>query len=893
MRPAFSARMLIGRPCKNSRAAENSVAGRPPPPDSGSVAVTHLRTKARLDPGSLPQGEGKGVAAARPVITVQVRELAEFALRGGDLGGERDFVGPRRALAGIRGHQKVQRSRPAEYQKEVRLTHQVETAEFILRIQGRIDGLLATGEGVLLEEIKTVQSGWDGEADPLHWAQAKCYGFIYGRDHDLETITLLLTYLDLETGKATEFRERISLVELAGFFEETVAIYLEWVGEQQRWHRLRDQSIREVEFPFPSYRPGQRELAVAAYRALAGGGRLFVEAPTGIGKTISVVFPAVKALGEGKAERIFYLTARTVVRAVAEKAFADLRGAGLRLRSLTLTAKEKVCVQGGQPCDPGTCPLARGYYDRRRPAMRAALSREEITRPVLEAVSREHQVCPFELSLDLSCWVDAVICDYNYVFDPKVYLRRHFGESGGDYAFLVDEAHNLGDRAREMFSADLETREIQTVRRAIKEKLPRCGKALSRLGSALRKLSGPAEVAEEPGRASDSSLELCLFPARAAAGEPPSPEIRSSRSEPNSKSEIPKVQYQAAGGGSGARASREFPADLMPFLENALAETEAWLARNEPAEFRQELLELYFRLHSFSRTAELYDERYVTIIEPGSGVKVHLFCLDPSFLLRQALDRGKAAVFFSATLTPLDYYRELLGGSAADRVMQLPSPFPRENLAVLVQDRIRTHYKARATTLADVAEAIGAVTGSRRGNYLVYLPSYRYLEAVQEQFQARFPGVRMLVQRPGMTEPERDAFLGAFAAEHEETLVGFAVMGGVFGEGIDLVGERLIGAIIVGVGLPQLCIERDLIRGYFDEKTGAGFEYAYTFPGMNRVLQATGRVIRSETDRGVVLLIDTRFAEPRYARLMPAWWQPVRVRSVGQILDVVGAFWSH
>jgi DNA excision repair protein ERCC-2 len=339
--------------------------------------------------------------------------------------------------------------------------------------------------------------------------------------------------------------------------------------------------------------------------------------------------------------------------------------------------------------------------------------------------------------------------------------------------------------------------------------------------------------------------------------------------------------------------SREFPDSLTQPLEAALKEAEAWLARNEPADFRESLLELFFRLHSFQRTAELYDERYVTITEPGRSVRVRLFCLDPSFLLRQALARGKAAVFFSATLTPIDYYRALLGGSEEDPLLQLPSPFPPQHLAVLVQDRIRTHFKARAESLSDVVQAIASLVEGRRGNYIAYFPSYQYLTAVQEQFHAQHPAVPILVQRPGMSEPEREAFLAAFAAEHGETLLGFAVMGGVFGEGIDLVGDRLIGAIIVGVGLPQLCIERDLIRDYFEGKTGAGFEYAYTFPGMNRVLQATGRVIRSETDRGVVLLIDARFAEQRYGRLFPAWWHPARARNTAEIRSALAKFWQR
>jgi DNA excision repair protein ERCC-2 len=918
------------------------------------------RTAFSIAPSTAPPETRCVASAPKPVRSVQVRELVEFALRQGDLGGERDFVGPNRALAGTRGHQRLQRSRPAGYQREVRLCHDIETADFILRIQGRIDGLLVTAQEVLLEEIKTVQGGWDGEADPLHWAQAKLYGFIYAHGNALAHLTIQLTYLDLDTSEQTELRNRFTLAELSAFFEDTTAIYLDWLRAQHQWCQQRDQSIRALEFPFSHYRPGQRRLAVAAYRVLASGGRLFLEAPTGIGKTISVLFPAVKALGEGKIERVFYLTARTVGRAVAEKALADLRQAGLRLRTLTLTAKEKICPgvhpssgaassdpqlglessEAGVPtsfaapgdgrtpaaggCDPLTCPFARGYYDRCKPAMRAALAREEITRPVLEAVSRDHQVCPFELSLDLSSWVDVIVCDYNYVFDPRVYLRRHFAEEPGDYAFLVDEAHNLVDRARDMFSADLNTREIQEVRRALKQAVPRCAKALSRLTSAMRRLCAPEpdtlhEYAEYPqGLTTEGpfpltpALSLWERENRGQSREVPKHAgftdallkgLPLPKGEGRGEGEA-RVPTANASTSSESRAGvppglpraavtiRDFPADLTAPLDDALKQAEIWLARNQPADFRDSLLELYFRLRTFRRTADLYDERFVTITEPGRSVRVRLFCLDPSFLLRQALARGKAAVFFSATLTPIDYYRALLGGSKEDPLLQLPSPFPPEHLAVLVQDRIRTHLKARAGSLPDVVQAIASLVEGRPGNYLVYLPSYQYLTSVQEQFRALHPAVPILVQRPGMSEPEREAFLAAFAVEHGETLVGFAVMGGVFGEGIDLVGDRLIGAIIVGVGLPQLCIERDLIRDYFQEQTGAGFDYAYTFPGMNRVLQAIGRVIRSETDRGVVLLIDARFAEPRYRRLFPTWWQPAPVRNASEIRNALAEFWQ-
>ena len=819
-------------------------------------------------------------SGSKPVHTVQVRELVEFALRRGDLGPQSQFVGPERALAGIRGHQKIQRARPAGYQTEIPVEHSVETDEFTLQIRGRIDGLLSTPREVLLEEIKTVQGTWDHQADPLHWAQAKFYGFLHARGCGLDRLDIQLTYLELATGLVTELRQTFSFAELSDFFAATTAIYLDWLRERHEWRQERDRSIRALAFPFPAYRPGQRDLAVAAYRVLANGGRLFLAAPTGIGKTISVLFPAVKALGEGKLERIFYLTARTVGRAIAEKAVADLRQGGLKLRTVTLTAKEKVCVRAGQPCDPQTCPLAIGYYDRVKPAMRDALGREEINRSTLEAVAQTHQVCPFELSLDVSTWSDAVICDYNYVFDPQVYLRRHFAERGGQYGFLVDEAHNLVERAREMFSADLDGWEIVEVRRAMQQAAPRCAKALAKLHSGMRKLVGPAANPDEPVEVSDPSVDLNLFPAQAAAAG------KSAPSQAGLKS------LAARDARTSVRTSGELPETLIELLDAALAEAETWLAQNQPAGFREDLLAFYFRLHSFRRTAELYDEHYVTIIENTSSIKVRLFCLDPACLLRQALARGHAAIFFSATLTPMDYYLTLLGGTPEDPMLQLPSPFPPENLAVLIEDRIQTHFKVRAETIGEVVTAIETLVQGRPGNYLVYFPSYQYLNAVLREFQARCPSVSVLVQRPGMNEPERDAFLAAFSVEHGETLAGFAVLGGIFGEGIDLVGERLIGAVIVGVGLPQLCAERDLIRDYFQARNASGFDYAYTFPGMNRVLQAIGRVIRSETDQGVVLLIDARFNELRYRRLFPAWWRSVRVGNSGGLREAVERFWK-
>lgn len=803
----------------------------------------------------------------KPVRTVSVREMVEFVLRRGDLNVERPFVGSDRAMAGIRGHQKLQRSRPAGYQAEVPIDYSIEHAEFRLHIRGRIDGILPLSDETVLEEIKTVVGTWSGQPSPLHLAQAKIYGFVYARQQGLFQLGIQLTYLHLETEELTEFRESMGLNALEEFFTATTAVYLQWMEEQHRWEQERNRSLRDLRFPFPRYRPGQRESAVAVYRIMTQGGRLFLAAPTGIGKTVSVLFPTLKALGEGTLDHLFYLTARTIGRAVAEQTLDALRQEGLKLRSVTITAKEKMCVPNGVPCDPMTCPLARGYYDRLHAALREVLELESMTRGALDAISRQHQVCPFELSLDAAVWSDTIICDYNYVFDPQVYLRRFFDDdSASRHAFLVDEAHNLVDRARDIFSADLNIQEIREVKRVIQKALPRCARSLGKLARELTACADPAASQSEEAEESNSVLDLELFP------DTPSPQARPSENT------LPVTAL---------------PSSLLGALEKTLLESEKWLARNEPSDFREALLELFFRLRSFQRTAETYDEHFTTLVTgKAHAVSVRLFCIDPSALMREALRRGKSTVFFSATLAPIDYYRDLLGGEAQDPVLQLASPFASDQLLVIVHDRIQTSFNKRAQSLGDVVTSIGNLIQGRRGNYLIYFPSYQYLNDVHAAFRQQYPQARTMEQRPGMTEAEREQFLASFAHDAPETLVGFAVLGGIFGEGIDLVGERLIGAAIVSVGLPQLCLERDRIREHFDQLNGSGFDYAYAFPGMNRILQAMGRVIRTEADRGVVLLIDARFSQKPYRELLPPWWQLIRVSNIASLTRAMESFWN-
>ena len=578
-------------------------------------------------------------------------------------------------------------------------------------------------------------------------------------------------------------------------------------------------------------------------RAIEGQGRLFAQAPTGIGKTISALFPAIKALGVQHTVKLFYLTAKTSGRAIAEKAIEDLRGAGLKLKSLTLTARERICFNAseGHPCDVEQCEFALGYYDRIEGALEELFQHDAIPRARVEEIARKHRVCPFELSLDLSVWADAIICDYNYVFDPRAYLKRFFQEEGGEYTFLIDEAHNLADRAREMFSAQLSLLQVAGLRRRMKKEHPGLKRALKEVEEYLMEAG---RRCEELGR--------------------------------------PWVE-------------RELPHDLLPRLHNLLEKAEQVLVRDQGAPYREELIELYFEVFGFQRIADLFGPNYATYAEPElKDLRLKLFCMDPAPQLREALRRGTSAVFFSATLTPLEYFRQVLGGEEDDALLDLESPFPAEHFQLLLADHLDTSYKGRGQSFDQVAETFAALISQHRGNYLAFFPSYQYLQEVASRFHAAHPDVEILVQSSGMSERQREEFLSVFDAENPDTLLGFAVMGGIFGEGIDLVGERLVGAIVVGVGLPQVCLERELIRAYYEEQELAGFDYAYTYPGMNRVLQAAGRVIRSPQDRGVVLLIDRRFGWNNYRRLFPAHWRTLSVARTPKDISLrTERFWAQ
>ncbi|MGB5984032.1 MAG: ATP-dependent DNA helicase [Desulfobacterales bacterium] len=775
-------------------------------------------------------------------LNISVRDLVAFVLTAGDL--THTFSGPSRAAEAIRAHQRIQAARPADYQPEVGVSHTVNVDGVTLHIGGRMDGLWPRKSGLTVEEIKTTRRKLKpliAERNPLHWGQAKAYAYLYAREHGLDAVDVQLTYHRLPTKETESVRETFPFVLLEAFFDDLVACYIRWAKKLSAARRRRDERLAALAFPYPRYRQGQREMAVAAYRTVRDRGRLMVQAATGIGKTLGVLFPALKALGEAHTAKIFFLAARTTGKMAAEQALAILRENGLVLKSLTLTAKDKICPQPVAVCTAEECPRAKGHFDRLG-AARGALFAEDIwNREAVEAVAEAHCVCPFELSLDAALWADCIICDYNYAFDPRVNLKRFFAEPEEDYTFLVDEAHNLVDRSREMFSASLNKESVLAVRRAVgKKTLPGVYRSLSGVNNWLLKARRECEDA-----------------------------------------------------GTVTRTAAEPPAALEQPLRQFLKSAESWLEKNKPAAFRTPLLELYFAVHNFLRVLEQFDETYAALTTArGKDLSIKLFCLDPAAQMREAWRRCKAVVLFSATLSPGDYFQTVLGLDPQLARLRLPSPFPVAHFQPLLMDSVSTYYKERAKTVSAVARAIEAAVRAKPGNYLVFGPSYAYLGMIHEAFCQIAQDIPTTCQTVDLDEKARSAFVDQFQAGQDRTLVGFAVLGGIFGEGIDLKGERLVGVVVVGVGLPGICPERDLIRNYYEGAFQAGFEYAYQYPGINRVLQAAGRVIRTAADRGLVLLVDRRYGTARYRNLLPPEWRLVRTPLPANLTRAAGQFWN-
>ncbi|MDU2617736.1 ATP-dependent DNA helicase [Ruminococcus sp. AM36-2AA] len=782
----------------------------------------------------------------KPKVRISVRNLVEFILRSGDLDNSRGSSGDKEAmLKGGRLHRKIQRSMKGNYQAEVSLKRESEYEDVIIQVEGRADGIFTEDGEFWIDEIKGTYGNLQAMEVPVpvHRAQAMCYGWIYGEKEGLSQIGIQMTYSHLDTEDTRRFREIFSMEELKNWYQKLLDDYHKWISCSLSWKKERNASMKDLQFPFP-YREGQREIVSGVYHTVSSKKTLFVQAPTGVGKTMSAIFPSVRAIGEGKGETLFYLTAKTITGTVAWEAFHTLRENGLKFKVTAITAKEKLCFLDSPECTPEKCPYAKGHFDRVNDAVYELWTTEEVySREVIRAHAEKWQVCPFEMCLDLSVWVDGVICDYNYAFDPNVHLKRFFGENiSGDYIFLIDEAHNLVERGREMYSAEISRQTLFTLRKKIRKHFPKLARALDKASRQMLEL-------EEDLKASQNPYQVLSNPGV-----------------------LPVTLLTISG-------------ELEEILEE----------KNLEEELRKEILEFYFVVRDFLNVSELVDENYVVYTEcfGENDFRLRLFCVNPAANLSEYLKKGRSAVFFSATLFPMLYYRELLTTETDAYGIYVQSPFSAKNRRILIGSDVSSRYTRRNhTEYRKIAEYISRCVWQRQGNYMVFFPSYRLMEDVYQVYEEEFSvdWVRCIRQNSDMTEREREEFLEEFQSR-EGTLVGFCVLGGIFSEGVDLTGESLIGAIIVGTGLPQIGSEREILKEYYDRKKQSGFDYAYRYPGMNKVLQAAGRVIRTKEDRGVILLLDDRFLGRDYGEIFPREWKDRSSCRLNTVEEAVSRFW--
>ncbi len=776
------------------------------------------------------------------IIRISVRSLVEFILREGDIDNrvsgsmEKDAM-----LLGGKIHRKIQSRMGTNYTAEVPLKIQMPCDGFVLQIEGRADGVLKDDGKVLIDEIKGILRSLEHlEAPvPVHLAQAKCYAYIYAVQNSLKCIDVQMTYCQMETEEIRRFCQEFEFQELQTWFQDLVTQYEKWAKFEIEWRNVRNDSIRQIEFPFP-YREGQRDLVVSVYRTILRKKKLFIQAPTGVGKTMATVFPAVRAVGEGLGEKIFYLTAKTITRTVAEQAFSLLKEKGLLYKTITLTAKEKICFCEEAECNPDACPYAKGHFDRVNDAVFDLITHSgDWSREVLEEQAKKHMVCPFEMSLDVSNWADAVICDYNYAFDPQAHLKRFFSESGkGEYLFLIDEAHNLVERGREMYSASLYKEDLLEVRKLVKAEDPKLAKRLSECNQQFLELKRECEHYQILKSVSHIALKLM----------------------------------------------------------NVLSKLEDYLEECKDAEKKKRVLDFYFAVRSFLNIHDIMDENYVIFSEmmEDGRFQIKLFCVNPAVNLQNYLEQGNSTIFFSATLLPVHYYKKLLSVEKDDYAVYAHSSFPQENKFLFIGTDVSTRYTRRGeSTYQRFARYIAVMAEQKKGNYMAFFPSYRFLEEVHTCFlECVDHEVDSICQVSYMDEEQREEFLEEFEQEREKSLVAFCVMGGIFSEGIDLTDDKLIGAVIAGTGLPQVCTEREILKQYFNVADMDGFDYAYLYPGMNKVLQSAGRVIRTESDRGVILLLDDRFRAMRYREVFPREWQQYQLGSVKNLEQEIRTFWE-
>ena len=809
-------------------------------------------------------------------IKTSVRKLVEFLLRSGDItAGSGLIADPEAMQEGSRLHRKIQRAQKATYQSEVPLKMTWSQEKYEMILEGRADGIdrisveelkdMALREDtvfqyafpetedslILIDEIKCVYRDVANieEAEPLHLAQAKCYAYMYGREKEIAEVLVRITYCNIESEEKKYIVVLFEMSELEAWFEDLIDQYKIWADYYIEARTDRNQSIQNLTFPF-TYREGQKSMTAMVYRAVRDKKHIFLQAPTGIGKTISTLYPVLKNLGEEETEKIFYLTAKTITRTVAEDTLKLLRKQGMHLRAVTITAKEKICVMDAMECDPACCVRAKGHFDRINQALYEMLSdREEIDRGTILDYSERFQVCPYELSFEAAEWVDCIICDYNYVFDPHVNRKSLFGEKNGKQnVLLIDEAHNLLDRARDMYSAEIKKADFLSMKKIFREKSKYIYRKLQNCNRELLKL-------------------------------------------------YKYIKEQESGNlGSCVELSERIDGLYYPIFR-LLEPLEEYLTDQPEMKEREETIEFYFNVRHFFMIMDTIEDGYLIYGENrGKDAIIHLFCVDPSSRLEEYLERSRAGIFFSATLLPIPYYKQLLGGTGNIEAFSILSPFQKERRLLAIAGDVTSRYTRRGEAeYRKIVHYMEKTIEQKPGNYMIFFPSYEMLSAVYDLAMDGNLSLlcHILRQEPSMGEREREKFLERFQEDSRHPLIGFCVLGSIFSEGIDLTGSRLLGVMIVGTGLPQICNEREMIRSYFDRRGKKGYDYAYRYPGMNKVLQAAGRVIRTAQDAGTILLMDDRFLQRENQVLLPEEWDSyyeVNLQNYGQVLH---QFWEN
>ena len=758
------------------------------------------------------------------ICKLSVHEFVDWILEGGDL----VFGSPsaKRLLEGTETHVAVQNA--SSGQSEVFIKYTQLSDVVALELTGRIDLLHERDGKVIIEELKSTYQKPDTikQAQQAHLLQAKCYAAMYCTQKDINEIEVQVTYVTVRTHEKTVITEIYDSRELIDWLRAKCGQIIYETELEIEHRQKRNSSAGNLDFPYPEFREGQRHMSGYVYLTARDQGLTFMCAPTGIGKTMGSLYPSIKAMGQGMGDKIFYLTAKNTIKQIAAESMLKLYENGFYGRSLQLTAKSKICPHEHQTCHPMYCEFARGYYDRLPAALEEMSASGHYGYDEIVEVAQKHKICPFELSLDFSLKCDVIICDYNHAFDPVAHLKRFF-DDGGDYIFLIDEAHNLVGRAREMFSASVSKKEILSLRRKLPKKPDKVEKNIK---SALNKINSTLLAVKK------------------------------------------EMQYD----GVMAQTFHYPPDELELAISRFLDASEPLMDVTIRKNYSDELFETYYRLKGYMAASAAFNDYYRCFaLDENKDTTIKILCLDPSARLQETYDKIRSTVFFSASLVPFSYFSRLLCTRENEQYF-LESPFPPENLKVLLNNSISTKYADRIATAQDICENIHAFITSLPGNHMVFFPSYKYMEMIYLLFCEMYPDMDTAFQKRNMDEDDRRDFLGLFDGEKGGPFTAFAVMGGVFAEGIDLVGDKLIGAVVVGIGLPQICHERDLIKDYHFQNDEPGFAYAYAYPGFNKIIQAVGRIIRTKDDKGAALLIGRRFTHSIYRDLVPPFWKPIK-----------------